>query len=80
VVTRSDFAAAECSGSDRGDKYGVLECLTSHPRAWATESVLTELWATFSEPEAHPDFLLVDRTVRTRADVFLIPATTEPPA
>jgi predicted nucleic acid-binding protein len=42
-----------------------------------TEFVLIELGATFSKPDDRPDFLLVDRMVRTRADVLLIPATSE---
>lgn len=42
-----------------------------------TEFVLLELGATFSKPDDRADFLLIDRMVRTRADVLLIPATTE---
>ena len=42
-----------------------------------TEFVLVELGATFSKPDDRADFLLIDKMVRTRADVSLIPASTE---
>lgn len=42
-----------------------------------TEFVLLELGATFSKPDDRADFLLIDRMVRTRADVLLIPASSE---
>ncbi|MCA1964175.1 MAG: hypothetical protein LDL31_09555 [Prosthecobacter sp.] len=42
-----------------------------------TEFVLLELGAAFSKPEDRADYLLIDKMVRTRADVLLIPATSE---
>lgn len=42
-----------------------------------TEFVLVELGATFSKPDDRADFLLMDKMVRTRADVSLIPASSE---
>lgn len=42
-----------------------------------TEFVLVELGSTFSKPDDRPDFLLIDRMVRTRDDVMLIPATSD---
>ena len=41
-----------------------------------TEFVLLELGAAFSQPADRADFLLIDRMVRTRPDVTLIPATS----
>lgn len=41
-----------------------------------TEFVLLELGSTFSQPDDRSDFLLIDRMVRTRDDVLLIPATS----
>ena len=41
-----------------------------------TEFVLIELGATFSKPDDRADFLMIDRMVRTRKDVTLIPATS----
>jgi len=42
-----------------------------------TEFVLMELGATFCKPDDRDDFLLIDRMVRLREDVLLIPATSE---
>lgn len=42
-----------------------------------TEFILVELGATFSQPEDRADFLAIDRMVRTRPDVVLVPAATE---
>lgn len=46
-------------------------------RLITTEFVLLELGAAFSKPDDRSDFLLIDRMVRTRDDVLLIPATSE---
>ena len=42
-----------------------------------TEFILIELGATFSKPADRADFLLLDRMVRSREDVTLIPAASE---
>ena len=42
-----------------------------------TEFVLVELGATFSKPDDRADFLLMDKMVRARADVSLIPASSD---
>lgn len=41
-----------------------------------TEFVRVELGATFSKPAERADFLLMDEMVRSRADVSLIPASS----
>lgn len=38
---------------------------------------MLELGAAFSKPDDRSDFLLIDRMVRTRDDVLLIPVTSE---
>ncbi len=42
-----------------------------------TEFILVELGAAFSKPEDRPDFLALDRMISTRADVTLIPASSD---
>lgn len=42
-----------------------------------TEFILLELGAAFSDPTDRADFMLVDKMVRTRPDVTLVPVSSE---
>jgi len=77
VFADTSFFEAILSARDEHHAAAVEASRGGWTEIITTEFVLIELGATFSKPDDRADFLLIDRMVRTREDVALIPATSD---
>jgi uncharacterized protein len=76
VFADTSYFQALLSSRDEHHQAAVAASRRGWRQTVTTEFILVELAASFSKPEDRNDFLLIDRMVRTRTDVLLIPAST----